>query len=93
MKIYKLGSDYAYQQRLKRETKNGQHVKSQFKSASKIKPTDNVADQLQTGGETAVAAVDSKTSTEANNDRSETKKATKKKKEKEENCDSESPEC
>lgn len=91
MKIHNLGSDYAYQQRLKdaeNEQPNQRMVEPQRQ------PTNNVENQLQAGGETTMATVDNETFSGEKENRSEAKKISRrKKKEKTENNQQIPPEC
>lgn len=91
MKIHNLGSDYAYQQRLR----NAEHKHPDQRMVEpQTQPTDNVENQLQAGGETTMATVDNETFSGEKENRGETKKASrKKKKEKTENNQQLPPEC
>lgn len=56
MKIHNYGSDYAYQQKLKKEASGTSMLRPIVKL--ELNPTDDVEHQIQTGGEATVAAAD-----------------------------------
>lgn len=91
MKIYNLGNDYACQQKLKKEAETEQP--HQLIVQPETKPTDNVENQLQAGGETTVATVNNETGPGEKDPGGETKKTSRKKKKEKIEADQQSPEC
>ena len=89
MKIHNLGNDYAYQQKLQ-EAESKQPTQLSIQPTSKL--VKDVADQLQTGGETTMEATH-EIFPEAKDPSVETKKGRKKKKERTDNGQQMSEEC
>lgn len=90
MKIHNFGSDYAYQQKLKKEAETERE--SQLNVQPITKPTDNVADQLQAGGEAPVETTN-EIFTQKEDSSNEKKKGRKKKKERADNGQQMPTEC
>lgn len=83
MKVHNYGSDYAYQQKLKQEAEDKPVLQPIVET---LNSTDNVENQLPSGGETAVATADVEAGCDSNSEKApETKK--RKKKEKAIDCD------